>query len=58
MEDLNTKAVTIDFHHRSMSEVEGNMRMLIRLLENKITSQEESIRRMLEHQSALEQEQH
>ena len=57
MEDWTTKAVSIDFHHRSMSELEGNMRMLIRLLENKITSQEESIRNMLEQQSALEQEQ-
>ena len=57
MEDWTTKAVSIEFHHRSMSELEGTMRMLIRLLENKLTSQEESIRRMVDHQSSLEQEQ-
>jgi hypothetical protein len=57
MEDWTTKAVSIDFHQRSMSELEGNMRMHMRLLENKINSQEESIRRMLENQSAMELEQ-
>jgi hypothetical protein len=38
MEDWTTKAVSIDFHHRSLAELEGNMRTLIRLLENKLTS--------------------
>jgi hypothetical protein len=50
MEDWTTKAVSIDFHHRSLSELEGNMRTLIRLLENKVTSQEEALRRMNEQQ--------
>lgn len=57
MEDWTTKAVSIDFHHRSLSELEGNMRTLIRLLENKVTSQEEALRRMNEQQDQLEQEQ-
>ncbi len=38
MEDWSTKAVSIDFHHRSLAELEGNMRTLVRLLENKVTS--------------------
>ena len=57
MEDWTTKAVSIDFHHRSLAELEGNMRTLIRLLENKVTSQEEVLRRMNEQQGQLEQEQ-
>jgi hypothetical protein len=50
MEDWTTKAVSIDFHHRSLSELEGNMRTLVRLLDNKVTSQEEALRRMNEQQ--------
>ncbi len=54
MQDWTSKAVSIDFHHRSLAELEGNLRTLIHLLENKVTSQDEAMRRMSEQQEALE----
>lgn len=57
MQDWTSKAVSIEFHHRSLAELEGNLRTLIHLLENKVTSQDEAVRRMSEQQEALELEQ-
>lgn len=57
MEDWTTKAVSIEFHHSSLAELEGNMRTLIRLLENKVNSQEEILNKMNQQQAQYEQEQ-
>jgi hypothetical protein len=48
MQDWTSKAVSIEFHHRSLAELEGNLRTLIHLLDNKVTSQDEAVRRMSE----------
>ncbi len=48
MQDWTSKAVSIEFHHRSLAELEGNFRTLIHLLENKVTSQDEAMSRMSE----------
>lgn len=57
MQDWTSKAVSIEFHKSSLAELEGNLRTLIHLLENKVTSQDEAMRRMSEQYEALEIEQ-
>ena len=48
LEAMLKRTVSVDIHRRDLSELEGNMRTLIKQLENKLLSQEESVKKMEE----------
>ncbi len=56
LEAMLKKTVSEDKHHRDLSELEGNMRSLIRQVENKIMNQEETVRKMEETAKSLKEE--
>ena len=48
LEAMLKRTVSQDVHRRDLSELEGNMRTLIYKLESKITSQEDTVKKMEE----------
>ena len=56
LEAMLKRTVTIDTHRSNLSELEGNMRTLIKHLENKLSNQEDVVKKMEEQAKSLQSE--